>query len=68
MLALRTAEGVELAAFAERYAVDFGERYREVLEEMRTAGMLEVTTTHVRLTARGRFVANDVCAAFVAPA
>jgi oxygen-independent coproporphyrinogen-3 oxidase len=68
MLALRTAEGVELAAFAERYAVDFGERYREVLEQMRTAGMLEVTTTHVRLTARGRFVANDVCAAFVAPA
>jgi coproporphyrinogen III oxidase-like Fe-S oxidoreductase len=24
--------------------------------------------THVRLTARGRFVANDVCAAFVVAA
>jgi coproporphyrinogen III oxidase-like Fe-S oxidoreductase len=30
--------------------------------------MLEVTATHVRLTARGRFVANDVCAAFVVAA
>jgi coproporphyrinogen III oxidase-like Fe-S oxidoreductase len=32
---------------------------------MRAGGMLEVTATHVRLTRRGRFVANDVCAAFV---
>ena len=66
MLALRTLEGVELAGFAERYAVDFRERYRGVLDTMQADGMLEVTTTHVRLTSRGRFVANDVCAAFVA--
>jgi oxygen-independent coproporphyrinogen-3 oxidase len=65
MLALRTAEGVELSRFAERYGVDFTSHYGTVLTEMRVAGMLEIDPTHVRLTRRGRFVANAVCAAFV---
>jgi len=65
MLALRTAEGVEIAAFAERYRVDFHDFYRPVLDDMRAAGAIDVTPTHVRLTRRGRFIANDVCGAFV---
>ena len=65
MLALRTVEGVDVAAFAERYGVDFREFYRPVLTEMRATGTIDVTPTHVRLTRRGRFVANDVCGAFV---
>jgi oxygen-independent coproporphyrinogen-3 oxidase len=65
MLGLRTAEGVDIAAFAQRYGVDVCEFYRPVLDEMHAAETLDVTATHVRLTRRGRFVANDVCAAFV---
>jgi oxygen-independent coproporphyrinogen-3 oxidase len=65
MLALRTAEGVDVAAFAERYDVDFHAYYASVLSEMRATGTLDVTPSHVRLTRRGRFVANDVCGAFV---
>jgi oxygen-independent coproporphyrinogen-3 oxidase len=65
MLALRTAEGVDVAAFAERYHVDFHDFYEPVVTEMRAAGTLDVTASHVRLTRRGRFVANDVCGAFV---
>ncbi len=65
MLALRTAEGVDMAAFAERYGVDFREFYAPVLTDMRATGTIDVTPTHVRLTRRGRFVANDVCGAFV---
>jgi oxygen-independent coproporphyrinogen-3 oxidase len=65
MLALRTAEGVDTAVFAERYEVDFHAYYQPVLDEMRAAGTLDVTPAHVRLTRRGRFVANDVCGAFV---
>ena len=65
MLALRTAEGVDVARFAERYGIDFHDFYRPVVTEMRAAGTLDVTPSHVRLTPRGRFVANDVCAAFV---
>jgi len=65
MLALRTSEGVDVAAFAERYRVDFVDFYERVLTEMRATGTIDVTPTHVRLTRRGRFVANDVCGAFV---
>ena len=61
MLALRTAEGVDVGAFAERYGVDFHEFYGPVLTEMRATGTIDATPTHVRLTRRGRFVANDVC-------
>jgi oxygen-independent coproporphyrinogen-3 oxidase len=65
MLALRTAEGVDVAAFAERYRVDFHEFYKTVIDDMRALGTLDVTPERVRLTRRGRFVANDVCGAFV---
>jgi len=67
MLALRTAEGVELAPFAERYGIDFVSYYASPIGEMSEAGMLETSPTHVRLTRRGRFLANSVCAAFLSP-
>jgi oxygen-independent coproporphyrinogen III oxidase len=66
MLALRTAEGVDLAKFRERYGIDVGERYRNVVDELVAAGVLAADTAHLRLTERGRFVANDVCGAFLA--
>jgi putative oxygen-independent coproporphyrinogen III oxidase len=65
MLALRTAEGVELQSFAERYGVNFLEMYRSVLDELSAAGLVQTSPTHVALTRRGRFLANDVCASFV---
>ncbi len=65
MLALRTAQGVSLASFKERYDLDFLQFYAPVVEQYRSLGLLETDATHVRLTRRGRFLANDVCAAFV---
>ena len=65
MLALRTAQGVSLHAFKERYGVDFLQFYAPVVERYRADGLLEIDETHARLTRHGRFVANDVCAAFV---
>jgi oxygen-independent coproporphyrinogen-3 oxidase len=65
MLALRRREGVELADFAARYDVDFIQFYRPVIAEMEAAGMLATSATHVALTERGRFLANNVCGAFV---
>ncbi|MBV8368168.1 MAG: radical SAM family heme chaperone HemW [Candidatus Eremiobacteraeota bacterium] len=66
MLALRTAEGVDLARFRERYGIDVGERYRSVVDELVAAGVLAADAAQLRLTERGRFVANDVCGAFLA--
>jgi oxygen-independent coproporphyrinogen-3 oxidase len=65
MLALRTAQGVCLESFKERYGVDFLNFYAPVIEQYESLGLLETDATHARLTRRGRFVANDVCAAFV---
>jgi len=65
MLALRTAQGVALDAFKERYGLDFLEFYAPVIQEFREAGLLVVDDDGVRLTRAGRFLANDVCAAFV---
>jgi oxygen-independent coproporphyrinogen-3 oxidase len=65
MLALRTAEGVDVDAFRERYGIDVNERYRGVVDDLVAAGVLDAGTTHLRLTERGRFVANDVCGAFL---
>ncbi len=65
MLALRTAQGVCLESFKERYGLDFLHFYAPVIERYRELGLLEADATHARLTRRGRFLANDVCAAFV---
>jgi oxygen-independent coproporphyrinogen III oxidase len=67
MLALRTAQGVSLAAFKERYRIDVLKNYARVVAEYERAGLLEMSGDAMRLTRRGRFVANDVCAAFLAP-
>jgi oxygen-independent coproporphyrinogen-3 oxidase len=66
MLALRTAEGVESARFRERYGFDVHERYRGVVGDLVAAGVLVADDRGLRLTERGRFVANDVCGAFLA--
>jgi oxygen-independent coproporphyrinogen-3 oxidase len=65
MLALRTAEGVDVEAFRERYGIDVGERYRTVVDDLVADGLLATGAGHVRLTERGRFLANDVCGAFL---
>ena len=65
MLALRTLEGVDTREFYLRYDVDFMSRYAPVIADLCAAGMLRVAGERVQLTQRGRFLANDVCGAFL---
>ena len=65
MLALRTAQGVDLAGFKERYGVDVRERYGPVVTAFTRDGFLELHDGRLALTKRGRFIANDVCGAFI---
>ncbi len=65
MLALRTAQGVGLSDFKERYGVDLEEHYAVVIDRYADAGLLEIEGGRMRLTRRGKFLANDVCGAFV---
>jgi oxygen-independent coproporphyrinogen III oxidase len=65
MLALRTAQGVRLSEFKERYGIDVLEDYAPVVTQFARTGLLERVGDTVRLTRRGTFLANDVCGAFV---
>lgn len=65
MLALRTSQGVGLHDFKERYGIDVVRHYAPVVTRFAQAGLLERVGDRMRLTERGRFVANDVCGAFV---
>ncbi len=65
MLALRTAQGVGLSEFKERYGIDVMEDYAPVFTRFARTGLLERVGDSVRLTRRGIFLANDVCGAFV---
>jgi oxygen-independent coproporphyrinogen-3 oxidase len=65
MLALRTSQGVRLGDFKNRYGVDLLEHYAPVVGRFSEAGLLERSDDVLRLTERGRFLANDVCGAFV---
>jgi oxygen-independent coproporphyrinogen-3 oxidase len=66
MLALRTAEGVDVRRFRERYGIDMQAAYGRIVGELVEAGMLVSDAAGVRLTERGRYLANDVCGAFLA--
>ncbi len=65
MLALRTAQGVGLSEFKERYGIDVMTDYAPVVARFARTGLLERIGDTVRLTQRGRFLANDVCGAFL---
>jgi oxygen-independent coproporphyrinogen-3 oxidase len=65
MLSLRTSQGVRLGDFKNRYGVDLLEHYAPVVGRFTEAGLLERSDDVLRLTERGRFLANDVCGAFV---
>ncbi|MGB8909554.1 MAG: radical SAM family heme chaperone HemW [Candidatus Cybelea sp.] len=65
MLALRTAQGVGLSEFKERYGIDVMTDYAPIVARFARTGLLERVGDRMRLTMRGRFLANDVCGAFV---
>lgn len=68
MLALRTADGIERDDFRRRFLVDPATIFENAIKKCSAAGLLEVDVRGARLTDRGRLLANDVCAEFLAPA
>lgn len=68
MLALRTSEGIRDDDFSARFGVDARAVFARPIQECREAGLLEETGEGVRLTARGRLLANAACMEFLHPA
>ena len=67
MLALRTSAGIVDADFARRFGIDSTAVFRAARKKCSAAGLLEEDGTSVRLTGRGRLLANAVCAEFLTP-
>jgi len=62
---LRLTDGVDLAAFGERYGVDVWQRYGAELEPFLDAGLLRRDGTRLTLTRQGMLLAHEVMAVFV---
>ncbi|HXW75981.1 MAG TPA: radical SAM family heme chaperone HemW [Candidatus Eremiobacteraceae bacterium] len=68
MLALRTSDGIDDEDFRRRFRIDTKVAFAVPRRECASTGLLEVDDTGVRLTERGKLLANDVCARFLDPA
>jgi oxygen-independent coproporphyrinogen III oxidase len=66
MIGLRRQEGIDLAEFMTSYAVELEHAYAAPLAELTQAGYVEVIAGRLRLTGRGRLVADAVLGHFVA--
>lgn len=64
-LALRTAQGIDRAAFAARFGCSLDSVYREVVDRMLARGLLAEDAAGVRLTALGMKYGNLVFEAFL---
>jgi oxygen-independent coproporphyrinogen-3 oxidase len=65
IMGLRLCRGVSFAEFEERFHIPVDQIYGEQIREMIELGLLEVNGTGVRLTPRGRLLANDVFERFL---
>ncbi|MEX0710510.1 MAG: radical SAM family heme chaperone HemW [Chloroflexota bacterium] len=63
-LGLRRVDGLSRAGFAAEFGQDPLERHAVAVEETTRSGLLEVDGDAIRLTARGRLLANEALVAF----
>lgn len=60
ILGLRLIDGVELAAFRARHGCDVDDLHGALIDEFALYSIIERTPTHLRLTARGRLLSNEL--------
>ena len=60
MLALRKQEGISLDAYQDRFGEEIEVAFGDILKKWLDLQLLERTPTHLRLTPRGLFLANEV--------
>ena len=60
MLALRKREGISLEDYQNRFGEEIEATFADILKKWIALQLLERTATHLRLTHRGRFLANEV--------
>jgi putative oxygen-independent coproporphyrinogen III oxidase len=64
-LRLRLKDGVDLDEHLRRFGVNALERYRDEIERLREAGLVELDENRLKISRAGVVLANEVFAAFV---
>jgi len=64
-LRLRLKGGVDLSEHRRRFGVNALERYRDEIERLREAGLIELEENRLKISRAGTVLANEVFAAFV---
>ena len=64
-LGLRRTAGISRSAFAAEFGQDPMDRHAAAVEETRRTGLIEVAGDAIRLSRRGRLLANEALVAFV---
>jgi putative oxygen-independent coproporphyrinogen III oxidase len=64
-LRLRLKDGVDLDEHLRRFGVNALERYRDEIERLREAGLVELGENRLKISRAGTVLANEVFAAFV---
>ena len=64
-MGLRMVEGVSSERLLSRYGIDLQLYYKETLEKLLELSLLEFHKPYLRLTAKGRALANQVMADLV---
>ena len=64
-LGLRRMEGVDLDRFEETFQMRAEDLYSEVIQQLTSAGLLEISRGHLKLTERGIELSNLVMAEFL---
>jgi putative oxygen-independent coproporphyrinogen III oxidase len=64
-LGLRLEEGIDLTDYERRFAIDIQTKYRDDLERLRDAGLIEIRDRRLRLTRKGKLYSNEVFEIFV---
>jgi oxygen-independent coproporphyrinogen III oxidase len=64
-LGLRLRDGVDLQAHRRQFGVNVVDRYRDELERLREAGLIELNDENIVISRKGKVLANEVFAAFV---
>lgn len=65
VIGLRMTKGVSYSALQDRYGLNLREYYGTILDPLLKNGFVEFTSTHFRLTRKGRPVANQIMAELV---
>lgn len=64
-LRLRLREGVDLRAHRAEFGVAIDTKYRDEIDRLREAGLIEMDESGLRISRAGKVLANEVFAAFI---